>query len=97
MVKKKTSKSVDAGDDQLRAQEMQDAFGLNDDVEEASATGVSEMGKEFTKIIQHIIILCGFPEDSIMVEVIKQQGCTELEHVTTIAFDEFNACLETMV
>jgi hypothetical protein len=34
-------------------------------------------------------MLCGFPEDSIMVEVIKQQGWTELEHVTTITFDEF--------
>jgi hypothetical protein len=51
MVEKKSSKSGDAGDDQPRAQEMQDVLGLNDDVEEASDTGVSETGKEFTKII----------------------------------------------
>jgi hypothetical protein len=37
MVKKKSSNSGDAGDDQLRAQ---DVLGLNDDVEEASDTGV---------------------------------------------------------
>jgi hypothetical protein len=38
-------------------------------------------------------MLCGFSEDSIMVKVIKQQGWTDLEHVTTITFDEFkNLC-----
>jgi hypothetical protein len=73
---------------------VQDVLPFIDDVGEASDTGVSETGKVFTKTIQHIIMLCGFPEDSIMVEVIKQQGWTELEHVPTITFDKFkDLCL----
>jgi hypothetical protein len=74
MVKKKVSKSGDTGDDQPRAPEVQDVLGFADDAEEASDTGGGEKGKAFTKIIQHIIMLCGFPEASVMVEVIKQQG-----------------------
>jgi hypothetical protein len=94
MVTKKVSKSGDAGDDQPRAPEVQDVLGLTDDVEEASDAGGSETAKEFTKINQHIITLCGFAKDPVMVEVIKQQGWTELEHVTTITFDVFkDLCL----
>jgi hypothetical protein len=89
MVKKKGSKSGDAGDDQPRVSEVQDVLGFTNDVEEASDTGVSETGKEFTKMIQHSIMLCGFPQYSVMVEVIKPKGWTELIHVTTITFDEF--------
>jgi hypothetical protein len=33
-------------------------------------------------------MLCGFPEDSLMVEVIKQEGWTKLEDITLIAVDE---------
>jgi hypothetical protein len=33
-------------------------------------------------------ILCGFPEDSLMAEVIKQEGWTKLENITIIAVDE---------
>jgi hypothetical protein len=39
-------------------------------------------------IIDFIIKLCMFPEDSTMVEYIDQQGWTELIHVTTIGLDE---------
>jgi hypothetical protein len=65
MVKKKVSKSGDAGDDQPRAPDVQDVLGFTNDVEEASYTGGAETGKAFTKIIQHIIMFCGFPEDSV--------------------------------
>jgi hypothetical protein len=52
---------------------VHDVLAFTDDVEETCNTGVNEKGKKFTKIIQHIIMLCGFPEDSIMVEVIKHE------------------------
>ena len=39
-------------------------------------------------IIDFIIKLCKFPEDSTMVEYIDQQGWTELIHVTTIGVNE---------
>jgi hypothetical protein len=38
--------------------------------------------------LSRISYLCGFPEAYVMVEVMKQQGWTELEHVTTIPLDE---------
>jgi hypothetical protein len=73
---------------------VQDVLGFTDDVEEASDTGGGETGKEFTMIIHHINMSCGFQEDSVLLEVIKQQGWTEFEHVTTITFDEFkDLCL----
>jgi hypothetical protein len=88
MVKKKGYKSDDADDDQPRAPEVQDVLAFTNNVEEARATGVNEKGKEFIKIIQHIIMLCGFPEDSLMVEVIKQERWTKLEDIILIAVDE---------
>jgi hypothetical protein len=94
MVKKKGPKSGNAGDDHPRAPEVQDVLAFTDDVEEASDTGAIETGKAFTNIIHNIIMLSEFPEDSIMVEVIKKQRWTELEHVITITFDEFkDLCL----
>ena len=42
----------------------------------------------FTKVIAKIIWLCDFPEDSSMVEFIRQQNWTKLFHVTTIGIDE---------
>jgi hypothetical protein len=74
MVNKKGSKSDDTDYDQPRAPEVKDDLAFTDDVEETRDTGVNEKGKEFTKIIQHINMLCGFSEDSLMVEVIKQEG-----------------------
>jgi hypothetical protein len=71
MVKKKGSKSDDANYDQPRAPKVQDDLPFTDAVEEPSDTGVNEKGKAFTKIIQHIFMLCGFPEDYLTVEVIK--------------------------
>jgi hypothetical protein len=88
MVKKKGSKSDDADYDQLRSPEVQDDLAFTNDVEETRNTGVNEKGKEFTKIILHIPMLCGFPEDSLMLEVIKQEGWTKLEDITLIAVDE---------
>jgi hypothetical protein len=54
MVKKNSTESGDADDDQPRAPEVQDVLASTNIVEEASDTGVSETGKKFTKIIQHI-------------------------------------------
>ena len=39
-------------------------------------------------IVEFIIKLCKFPEDSTMVAYINQQGWTELIHITTIRLDE---------
>jgi hypothetical protein len=39
-------------------------------------------------IIAYIIKLCMFPEYSMVVEYIDQQGWTELIHVTTIGLDD---------
>jgi hypothetical protein len=88
MVKKKGSKSDDADDDQPRAPEVQDALAFTNDVKEARNTGVNEKGKDFTKIIKHIIMFCGYLEDSLMVEVIKQKGWTKLADITLIAVEE---------
>jgi hypothetical protein len=37
-----------------------------------------------TEIIDHIIILCDFPNDSTMIEIIDQQGWKTLSDVTTL-------------
>ena len=85
MTKKKVPKSDNNKDSTL---DVPDILGSTNDIDEESDTGGSATGKKFTEIIQHIIMFCGFPEDSIMVDIIKQQGWTELEHVTTIGYDE---------
>jgi hypothetical protein len=41
-----------------------------------------------SEIIQHIIDLCGFPADSLMVRYMDQQQWSELEHVVMAALDE---------
>jgi hypothetical protein len=38
-------------------------------------------------IIDHIICLCGFAEDSLMVNIIAQKGWNKLIHVTTIGIE----------
>lgn len=40
-----------------------------------------------TEIIDHIIILCDFPNDSTMIEIIDQQGWRTLSDVTTLTLD----------
>jgi hypothetical protein len=45
-------------------------------------------GTSRTPVIQHIIKLCGFSEDSTMVKYIDQEEWTELVHVTTILIDD---------
>ena len=40
-----------------------------------------------TAIIDHIIILCDFPNDSTMIEIIDQQGWKTLSDVTTLTLD----------
>jgi hypothetical protein len=57
----------------------------NDDLDETFDTTVPIVRP---KIIDFIIKLFKFPEDSTMVEYIDQQGWTELIHVTTIGLDE---------
>ena len=51
-----------------------------------AATYASEKTTENTSkaVIDHIIWLCGFPDDYTMVKYIKQQGWHELFHVTGI-------------
>jgi hypothetical protein len=39
-------------------------------------------------IIDHIIDICGFPDDSIMTEYIREQGWRELSDVVMITLDE---------
>jgi hypothetical protein len=41
-----------------------------------------------TAIIDHVINLCDFPADSIMVKFIDQQKWSTLEHVVSVGFDE---------
>ena len=52
--------------------------------------GTSTGGATTTRspVIQHIIKLCGFPEDSTMVKYIDQEEWTELAHVTTLLIDD---------
>jgi hypothetical protein len=39
-------------------------------------------------VIVHIFDICGFPNDSTMVEYIQRQGWSELTNVVTIQLDE---------
>jgi hypothetical protein len=41
-------------------------------------------------VIDHIIDLCGFPSDSIMVKCIKEEGLTRLEDVVTLSLHDVN-------
>ena len=59
-----------------------DTSGAPDDTSEATALIVR------SRIVEFIIKLCKFPEDSTMVAYIDQQGWTELIHITTIGLDE---------
>ena len=39
-------------------------------------------------VIEHIVDLCGFPNDSTMVQIIAQQGWTDLTDVTMLTLDD---------
>jgi hypothetical protein len=56
----------------------------------AGATGTTEatVVQKHTPVIEHIIFLCDFPDDSTMVKIIDQRMWTKLFHVTTIGLDE---------
>jgi hypothetical protein len=41
-----------------------------------------------TAIIDHVIRICDFPSDSVMVKFIDQQQWSTLEHVVSVGFDE---------
>ena len=41
-------------------------------------------------VIDHIINLCGFPDDSTMVEFIQREGWNELSDVTTLSLEDVN-------
>jgi hypothetical protein len=41
------------------------------------------------KVIEHVISLCGFPQDSTMVEYIDQQQWEKLEHFVTVDLEDF--------
>jgi hypothetical protein len=49
---------------------------------------VTTRTKASMSIIDHIIDICGFSEDSTMTEFIKQQGWTELSDVVTVSLEE---------
>jgi hypothetical protein len=54
--------------------------------------GVLTSGVTYTgcaKVIEHIIDLCGFPQDSTMVEYMDQQQSDKLEHVVTVELEDF--------
>jgi hypothetical protein len=50
-------------------------------------SGVASTG--YAKVIEHIIGLCGFPQDSTMVEYTDQQQREKLEHVVTVELEDF--------
>ena len=55
----------------------------------AVATAVRLPGSScFAPVIDYIIWLCDFPEDSTMVKFFQEQGWTKLIYVTTIGIDE---------
>jgi hypothetical protein len=43
-----------------------------------------------TDIIEHIMKMCGFPDDSTMVDYIKQEGWTELTDVVMLSSSNVN-------
>jgi hypothetical protein len=46
--------------------------------------------KASASVIDHIIYLCGFPDDSTMVKFIKNNGWTDLSDVTSLSLDDTN-------
>jgi hypothetical protein len=46
--------------------------------------------KASTSVIDHIIYLCGFPDDSNMVKFIRNKGWIDLSDVTTLSLDDTN-------
>ena len=49
---------------------------------------VTTRSKSPTAIIKHIIAVCGFPDDSTMVEIIQQQDWMDLTDVVTLTLDD---------
>jgi hypothetical protein len=43
-----------------------------------------------TEILDHVIQLCDFPFDSVMVKYIDQQQWSALPHIITVGFDEID-------
>jgi hypothetical protein len=50
-------------------------------------SGVASTG--CAKVIEHIIGLCGFPQDSTMVEYMDQQQWEKLDHIVTVELEDF--------
>jgi hypothetical protein len=50
----------------------------------------------FTNVIQHVVDLCKFSSESIMVEYIASQEWAKLHHITTIQLDKVNALFKRM-
>jgi hypothetical protein len=59
-------------------------------VEATDTMLVTTRSKTPTAIIKHIIALCGFPDDSSMVEIIQQQELMDLADVITLTLDDAN-------
>jgi hypothetical protein len=85
MAKKKATTSTP---DEPDAPKVSDTLGSNDGDDDMSDAYESASGKKRTDVIQHIIMLCGFGEDTIMVRYIDQQHWTDLFHVISIDVDE---------
>jgi hypothetical protein len=52
-------------------------------------------GSTSISVTEHIINICGFPDNSTMVEVIKQEGCTEIVDIAMITMQEADGLLST--
>jgi hypothetical protein len=95
MAKKKGSMSHDAGDNQPDApREVQDVLWLTDDVEILYDTSEGATGKDLTKTIIHIIMLCWSPDDSTMVKVKIEQQCWNMSLPSLLIRPRICVCRE---
>jgi hypothetical protein len=46
-------------------------------------------------VMEYIINICGFPDDSTMVEILKQEGCTEFADIAMLTMQEVDGLLST--
>jgi hypothetical protein len=59
-------------------------------VEATDTMPVTTQSKTLKAIIKHIIALCGFPDDSSIVEIIQQQEKMDLTDIITLTLDDVN-------
>jgi hypothetical protein len=52
-------------------------------------------GTASVSVTEHIINICGFPDDSSMVEIFKQEGWTEIADIAMLTMQEADGLLST--